>query len=142
MADDPKTDGGLEPVGPEVLAQFDAVSAQVEARVTERCLAEDDPAASMGPEAEKMIATGLGFVTRMLRTTMQFGAAGIMQDEVDWGKTRLPVFGVSGQMVAKNFERYVQALEDLLAPEAFAQIRVTLDFMIQAQQKAMAQGEE
>ncbi len=141
MADDVKSASGLEPIDPQVLARFEAVAGEVEARVTARCLAEDDPAASMGPEAEQMIATGLGFVTRMLKATMQFGAEGIMRDEIDWGKTRLPVFGVSGQMVAKNFDRYVRALEDLLAPADFAQIRVYLDFMIQAQRRAMAPGE-
>ena len=82
-------------VSPETLAAFDAVRAKVEEEVLIRCLTEDAPQQTMGPNAEAMIKSGLGFVSRMLRAAMSFSAGEILADEMEWGKTHLPECGVS-----------------------------------------------
>ena len=128
MADD-----AFKPVSVEALAAFDAVRAAVEEAVLTQCLAEDAPESAMGPNAEAMIKTGLGFVSRMLRAAMSFSAGEILADEMEWGKTRLPAYGVSTQMVMKNFERYTKALSETLAEETFAEMRPYIENMLAGQ---------
>jgi len=130
---------GLSPVSSETLAKFDEVQALVENDVTQSCLASDDPKSSMGDEAESMIKNGLGFVSRMLRTSMSFAAGDILEDELDWGKTRLPVYGVSGEMVMRNFERYEHALKERLPTEAFAEVEPYLRGMMAMQRRFLGE---
>jgi len=125
----------LKAVSEETVACFDGVCAEVEAEVVRICIAEDAPYSTMGPEAEAMIRNGLGFVTRMLRSAMIFAASGILENELEWGKTRLPVYGVSAKMVMTNFERYSNALEKRLPSQSFAEIKPYLDGMMNMQQR-------
>jgi len=127
----------LQAASPETLAAFDTARPAVEDDVARRCLAEDDPTAAMGPDAETKIRAGLGFVSKMLRATLAFGAEGILNDEMDWGKTRLPEYGVSAVMVLRNFERYTTALEQRLPAAALNEVRPYLDHMV-AMQRAIA----
>lgn len=127
------TDNAFEPVSPETLAAFEAARTEVENDVLVHCLAEDAPEQTMGPYAEAMIKSGLGFVSRMLRAAMTFSAGEILADEMEWGKTRLPEYGVSISMVQKNFERYTKILAEKLSPEAFGEIRPYVESMIAGQ---------
>jgi hypothetical protein len=90
----------------------------------------------MGPEAADLLARGLGFVTRMLRVTMQLSAPEILDDEIAWGRTRLPVQGVSAAMVARNFERYARALAARLSPAALVEIEPWLRALAEKQRGA------
>jgi len=125
--------GKLEPVSPETLTIFDASVAAVEEEVSRLCLACSPPEHEMGREASLMIKNGLGFVTKMLRTMMAYSAGNIIKDELDWGKTRLPVYGVSMNMVLNNFERYQTALKKKLPEAAYQEILPYLSNMIQRQ---------
>lgn len=129
------------PVAPETLAAFDSVCAGVEEAVLRLCLAEDDPGKTMGPGAEQMIQTGLGFVSRMLRASLTFSAGEILADQMEWGKTRLPEYGVSASMVLRNFERYARALGEKLPEEAHAEIRPYLESMISGQRGIASSAE-
>ncbi len=124
----------LNPVSDEVLAQFDKICTAVEEEVVQQCLAEDD-VRTMGQEAERMMRSGMDFFTRMLRTAMLFGDGNILEDELQWGRTRLPVYGVPARMVLANFMRYATALEHRLQPKALAQIRPYLQMIIRRQQE-------
>lgn len=106
----------LLPVSKETLEVFTALCDSVETDVVTQCLSSDNPQATMGPEAEGMIKRGLGFVSRMLYTTMAYGAQQIINDELTWAKIRLPVNGVSIAMVQDNIERFVRALEERMQP--------------------------
>jgi hypothetical protein len=130
-------DNVFGPVSPETLAAFDAARAEVENDVLVRCLAEDAPEQTMGPYAEAMIKSGLGFVSRMLRAAMSFSAGEILADEMEWGKTRLPEYGVSISMVLRNFERYSRILSEKLPAEAFGEIRPYVESMIAGQRGIM-----
>gem|GEM_PF-1091151 len=123
----------MQPVSEAALTAFDKAHSQVEVDVVERCMAEDYSASTMGPEAEKKIRAGLGFVSKMLRATMVYGAQGILNDQMDWGKTRLPEYGVSMDMVLGNFKRYTDALRQRLPDEVFAEIAPYLDYMVKMQ---------
>jgi len=125
--------GKLQPVSPETLKIFDGAAAAVEEEVSRLCLASSPPEHEMGREASIMIKNGLGFVTKMLRAMMAYSAGNIIKDELDWGKTRLPVYGVSMNMVLNNFERYQTALEKKLPEAAYDEIRPYLTNMIQRQ---------
>lgn len=127
------SDDTFKPVSAETLAAFDAACAKVEEAVLMQCLAEDAPQRTMGPNAEVMIKTGLGFVSKMLRAAMGFSAGEILTDELEWGKTRLPAYGVSTVMVMKNFARYTKALSEVLTKEAFEEIRPYVDNMLSGQ---------
>ena len=123
----------LKPVSPETLTTFDASVAAVEEDVARQCLSSDTPERAVGPEAGAMIKSGLGFVSKMLRAMMAYGAGNIINDELEWGKTRLPVYGVSMKMVLNNFERYAKALEKTLPATAYEEVRPYLASMIQKQ---------
>ncbi len=129
------------PVTPETLAAFDGACAEVEEEVRRICLEEDAPWRDMGPNAEIMIKTGLGFVSKMLRASLSFSAGEILSDQMEWGKTRLPEYGVSAGMILKNFERYAVALSKRLPKEAYAEIRPYLEFML-AGQRGIASSTE
>jgi hypothetical protein len=131
----------LKPLSEQTLQEIDRVSARVETEVLERCLSEDAPTESMGEQAETMIRNGLGFVTRMLRATMQFAAEPILDDEVAWGKTRLPIYGVSASMVLRNFERYADALRRHLAASTFAEVEPYVHKLLD-KQRAVSAAEE
>ena len=126
-------------ISAEAMAAFDQVSSQVEEAVTGQCLAKDHPHDTMGPEAESLIRAGLGMVTKMLRAAMSFSSEGILRDELNWGKTRLPESGVSVQMVQRNFDRYSDALEEALTPDEYGELRSYLDFM-KAMQRQIVEG--
>ena len=128
-------------VSPETLAAFDKVRAEVENDVLLRCLAEDAPEQTMGPDAEAMIKSGLGFVSRMLRAAMSFSAGEILADEMEWGKTRLPESGVSISMVLKNFQRYTESLSERLPAAAFGEIRPYVESMIVGQRGIVESAE-
>ncbi len=128
-------------VSPETLAAFDKVRAEVENDVLLRCLAEDAPEQTMGPDAEAMIKSGLGFVSRMLRAAMSFSAGEILADEMEWGKTRLPEYGVSISMVLKNFQRYTESLSERLPAAAFGEIRPYVESMIVGQRGIVESAE-
>ncbi len=117
------------------LACFDVVCAEVEVEVAKICMAEDDPQSTMGADAEPMIRNGLGFVTRMLRSAMVFAAGGILENEMEWAKTRLPVYGVSAKMVMDNLKRYSHALERKIPDQAFMEIKPYLNGMMIMQQR-------
>lgn len=129
------------PVAPETLAAFDRVCAEVEGEVLRLCLAEDDPWKTMGPNAENMIKTGLGFVSKMLRASLSFSAGEILADQMQWGKTRLPEYGVSAGMVLGNFERYAKALSEKLPQGAFVEIQPYLEHMLSGQRGIASSGE-
>lgn len=120
-------------VSSETLAAFDAVRIRVEEEVLTQCLAEDAPQQTMGPNAEAMIKSGIDFVSKMLRAAMSFSAGEILTDEMEWGKTRLPQYGVSAAMVMRNFERYAKALSESLPKEAFEEIRPYVENMLAGQ---------
>ena len=134
------------PVSEETLAEFDRVRPQVEEAVLKHCLAADRPEETMGPAAEAKIKNGLGFVSKMLRTTMSLAVVEILQDQMEWGKDRLPQYGVSADMVIKNFGRYREALEKEISPAAFSEMQPYIDAMIAMQrtfaQDALAGGTE
>lgn len=123
----------LPPVSALALAHFENVRPEIEEEVALLCLAQDTPQKTMGEDAATMIRTGLGFVSKMLRAAMRFEAAQILHDELSWGKTRLPVYGVSTKMILANFERYTLALERRLPPETFAEIKPYLDELLRRQ---------
>ena len=122
----------LAPVSPATLEAFDRVARAAEESATAACLAHDDPGATMGAEAERMLLTGMGFVTRMLRASMTFAAGGILADELGWAQTRLPVYGVSHRMILDNFRRYDTALQGQLTAAEYAEIRPYLDYLKEA----------
>lgn len=133
MPDSPRRPENQAGVSAETLAAFDGAQSAVEDDVVSMCLAEDEPSARLGDDAEAQIRNGLGFVSRMLRSAMAFGAHGILEDEVEWGKVRLPVYGVSPQMVMKNFERYRAALKRRLPESAYAEIVPFMDGLMHLQ---------
>lgn len=135
MVEQKETVQNLKPISAATLALFDSVCKEVEDDVLLHCMAEDSPLEYMGEQAESLIRTGLGFVTRMLRAAMQFAAEGILNDELDWGKTRLPVQGVSASMVFKNFDRYTRALKSHVSPEVFGEIEPYLRLLLEKQQQ-------
>jgi hypothetical protein len=112
--------GPVPAVSGGMLDRFDALCPDVEAEVVRLCMENDSPRATMGEDAEKMLQSGMRFVSKMLRATMRWGAGEMIADEVDWGRTRLPVYGVSAQMVFRNFQRYEQALMKRLTAEETA----------------------
>lgn len=111
-----------KPVSEATLAAFDAACAAAEEEAARRCLAEDAPEQSMGPNAGAMIHGGMGFVSRMLRAAMSFASGEILDDQKAWAEVRLPEYGVSHDMIRRNMDRYMRALAELLPPGAFAEI--------------------
>lgn len=111
-----------KPVSEATLAAFDAVCAAAEDDAARRCLAEDAPEQSMGPNAGAMIHGGMGFVSRMLRAAMSFSSGAILDDQKAWADVRLPEYGVSHDMMRRNMDRYMRALAERLSPGAFAEI--------------------
>lgn len=111
-----------KPVSEATLAAFDAVCAAAEEEAARRCLEEDAPEQSMGPNAAAMIRGGMGFVSRMLRAAMGFASGEILDDQRSWAEVRLPEYGVSHDMIRRNMDRYLRALEERLPPAVFAEI--------------------
>jgi hypothetical protein len=97
------------------------------------CLSEDNPQRTMGAEVGSMVRKGLGFVSKMLRSTMTYGIEKIVQDELAWGKTTLPGHGVSMTMVLNNFERYNTAFKNRLSLEAYEEVQPYIESMINRQ---------
>ncbi len=126
--------GPVPAVSDEILERFDALCPDVEAEVVRLCMESDAPGQAMGPDAEKMLQNGMRFVSKMLRATMRWGAGEMIADEVEWGRTRLPVYGVSAQMVFRNFQRYEQALMRRLTREEAAAIGPCFAELLKKQQ--------
>jgi hypothetical protein len=126
--------GAVPAVTSSILERFDALCPEVEAEVVRLCMESDSPQATMGPEAQKMLQSGMQFVSKMLRATMRWGAGEMIADEVEWGRTRLPVYGVSAQMVFRNFQRYEQALMRRLTEEEAAAIGPCFAELLKKQQ--------
>jgi hypothetical protein len=120
----------LKPVSSETLDVFDGLSESIENEVLKQCLSTDRPEIFMGPAAATMIKSGLDFVSKMLHAMMSFGSDKIMQDELNWGKARLPVSGVSAKMVLNNFERYSASFEKLMPSDAYAEMLPYLNQLI------------
>lgn len=123
----------IKPVSQETLSIFDNVVSSVEDDVVNQCLADGILQRIMGAEACNIIKNGLGFVSKMLRAMMAFGAENIIDDQLKWAETRLPVNGISTKMVLDNFERYTKALEIKLPAEAFKEVQPYLAGMIRKQ---------
>ena len=124
----------LTPVSPSTIEAFDAVVDSVEDVVVGHCISEGHPERTMGPEAAAMIKKGLGFTSKLLRTIIAYGTEKIVEDQLAWGKTTLPGFGVSMTMVLDNFQRYNEALKEKLTPAVYDEIRPYLVYLIQRQQ--------
>ena len=133
MTENDGTANVLKPVSSGTLTMFDEVCASVEQDVVRQCLSMDNPERTMGANAETMIKGGLGFVSKMLRATMAYGAEQIIQDQLVWAKTALPGRGVSMQMILNNYERYAGALEQIMIPSAYEELRPYLIGIIRRQ---------
>jgi hypothetical protein len=128
---------GLKPVSPETLKTFDALLASIEEDVLKKCLSSDNPEKTMGPEAKTIIKGGLGFISKLVRTTMIYDTGKIIADQLAWCQTCLPGYGVSMTMILNNFERYDRTLKDKLAAAAYEEIRPCLAKIIQQQRALM-----
>ena len=137
---DSSDSGQWNRVSPRALAEFEAICPAVEEEVLRLCMASDDPQAIMGKDAEGMVRRGLGFVSGMLRSAFAFDADGVVDDELEWGRIRLPVYGVSPRMVLANLERYSSALEERLPKATFAELRPHLERMVSRQRRIARRG--
>jgi hypothetical protein len=131
----------LPPVSPSGLLAFDRVAPDVEKAVVRQCLSEDSPEEQMGVDAPRLVAAGMGFVTKMVRAAMAYGAEAIMRDALDWGRLRLPVCGVDGRMMLRIFERYADLLAGLLPEENRPEIMPYLRFLVETQQRTLGGGD-
>ena len=131
----------LSQVSERSLAEFDLIAAAAEADVVAGSLGAEQMESLTGGDPATMLKNGMGFVTGMLRSTMRFGVAAIISDELEWGRVRLPVHGISGGMVFRNFVRYGEALKQRLSPESFAEIEPYLKLMLGLQQRLSARAD-
>ena len=129
----------LNPVSPETLKIVDAVTASIEEDVLRGCLSADNPERQMGPEAKALIKNGLGFVSKMLHAMMAFGAGNIVEDQLEWARIHLPVYGISMTMVLNNLERYAVALEKKLPPIVYGEIQPYLESLIHRQRTILGE---
>jgi hypothetical protein len=130
----------LPPVSDKILASFDAVVESAETEVAELCSREDVLDANTGLDGGSVKA-GMKFVSGMLRASMRYSEGEILNDELEWGRRRLPFYNVTADMVLRNLERYQRALASRLSDEAFEVIRQYLDAMV-LRQRGIASGQE
>lgn len=120
------SDTEAKPVSAETLKAFDAAIAAVTEDVQRQCRACDDP-------ERAMIKGGLGFTSKMLRAILQYGANQIIEDQLAWCATCLPIHGVSMTMVLNIVECYDLALKNFLPPSAYTEVRPYITGIIRQQ---------
>jgi len=117
-------------VSRECLKAFEEASAEAERVAVAQCLEADRPEDTMGPEAEAMLRSGMQFVTRMLRASLQFAAEGVLTDQVQWGRERLPHYGAHVEMVQRNLRRYADALQSIMPGTTYKELAPYVDTLI------------
>jgi len=124
---------GLPSVSKEVLDEIEATAAGAEGEAVEACLAEDPDAGKLGESAAETVRAGMRFLSDMLRAAVRYSEGGILEDEVEWARVRLPVSGVPWALVLRNVERYRLALARRLSAGAFATVAPYLDILARGQ---------
>lgn len=87
MIENTATPASQKSVTPTTIKLFDSLIGGVEDEVLQQCLSCDQPQLTMGPEAEVMIKTGLGFFSKMLRSLIVLNSSKNMEDGLTWAKT-------------------------------------------------------
>jgi len=64
---------------------------------------------------------------------MTYDTEKIVEDQIAWGKTTLPGYGVSMTMILNNFKRYNVALKNKLPGGAYKEVQPYLESMINRQ---------
>ncbi len=122
-----------------LLAHFYAVSEDVAAEVVAQCC-ERYEIESLGEHPEELIRTGLGFVTKMLATAIRFGAVGIIGDQAEWAKARLPESGVPREMIVRTMGWYREGLRKRLTKCAGDVVLPYVDRLLQGLRETHACG--
>ncbi len=106
-------------VSDRALASFREHQEEIIARATERAMKRREEVAHHGANAERIIHAGLGFVTRMLDAALATGESSLLEEQLAWGRSRLPIDGVQPEHVRSRLEIYRATVLDVM-PEPYA----------------------
>ncbi len=128
-------------VSPDALSAFRDAREAIIREVVARSLAREEEVVHHGDEAERLIASGIEFTTRMLDAAMAVGEVSLLEDQLVWAMDRLPHEQVSPDHVLHRFQIYAEAVRELLPGEYAAQVNRFLEWMIVRQQE-LVQADE
>ncbi len=134
------TSNSFLPVSPATLAAFRAAGPAIIRETVARSLARNEEVAHHGEQAERVIAAGLGFTTRMLDAVMAVGEIALLEDELLWARDRLPHDGVAPEHVLSRLKIYREVTIEMLPREQAAEVEPYLDWMIARQSEVIERG--
>lgn len=88
-----------------------------------------DEVAHHGPDAERILTSGMDFTLKMLETAMAFGEVSILEDEMAWALDRLPHDGVTPRQIASRLKTLNGVINDLMPQDYASQINPYIEWM-------------
>jgi hypothetical protein len=123
-------DATLPPVSPAALAAFRQARDGIGREVVARSLARHDEVAHHGEDAERLMAAGIGYTTRMLEAAMVVGQVALLEDQLQWAMDRLPHEGVVPAHILGRLRIYAEVVEERLPREHAAEVNRYVQWMI------------
>jgi len=126
-----------EKISAEALASFRKHTPDLIRRIVELSMRRTDDIAAHGEAAERLVTAGLGWTFKMLDTAMEIGEAAILEQQLDWAKTRLAYDKVEAAHIHNRLEISIAVITDMLDAPYSAEIIPYLELMLAYQKKLM-----
>ena len=125
-------------VSPATVAAFTAERSRIIQMTVARSLKRTE-VAQHGEDAEHLLTIGLDFTTQAIMIAMQLVNPALLDQQLQWGNTRLPHDGVSAGQLLQRFQILAEVIAETLAPLEAQAVNCYVDRLIQ-REAALVQG--
>ena len=125
-------------VSPATVAAFTAERSRIIEMTVARSL-ERTEVAQHGQDAERLLTIGLDFTTQALLIAMQVVNPALLDQQLQWGNTRLPHDGVSAEQLLQRFQILAEVITETLASLDAQAVNSYVNRLIQ-REAALVQG--
>ena len=125
-------------VSPATVAVFAAERSRIIEMTVARSL-ERTEVAQHGQDAERLLTIGLDFTTQAIMIAMQLVNPALLDQQLQWGNTRLPHDGVSAEQLLQRFQILAEVITETLASLDAQAVNSYVNRLIQ-REAALVQG--
>ena len=125
-------------VSPATVAIFTAERSRIIQMTVARSMKRTE-VAQHGQDAERLLTIGLDFTTQAIMIAMQMANPALLDQQLQWGNTRLPHDGVSPEQLLQRFQILAEVIAETLTPLEAQAVNCYVDRLIQ-REAALVQG--
>ena len=125
----------LLPVKEETVKAFSLAKGEITRKATEMALERSPKKGIERIDLKEKYDKGLQMVGQILEAVICVGEKALLQDQLDWGKTRLPHEGILPEEVLENLKIYRATIREVLEEKYSLEILPYLDFLITGQDR-------